>query len=93
MIIHIILLFLLCVAKGSSSLIIRDRRNDSNRISTLQGKPNTHAWITEGSSQATFGLSFRVVDQGHTPRAQDRSPVTHGVALQVPFYPFYWSYP
>ena len=43
------LLLLLCVAKGSSSLNIRERQTIRIGFPTLQGKPNTHVWNTVGS--------------------------------------------
>jgi hypothetical protein len=41
------LLLLLYVAKGLSSLNLREKRTILNRISPLQGKPNSHAWNIE----------------------------------------------
>ena len=49
---------------------------------TLQGKPNTHARGTDGSPQATFPLSSRVVDQGHPP--QVHGPTDYGRRRVVP---------
>ena len=43
---------------------------------TLQGKPNTHDWGTDGSPRATFPLSSRVMDQGHPP--QVHGPTDYG---------------
>jgi hypothetical protein len=43
----IVLLLLLYVAKGSSSLNLREKWTILNRISPLQGKPNSHAWNIE----------------------------------------------
>jgi hypothetical protein len=43
----IVLLLLLYVAKESSSPNLREKRMILNRISPLQGKPNSHAWNIE----------------------------------------------
>jgi hypothetical protein len=42
-----VLLLLLYVAKESSSLNLREKWMILNRISPLQGKPNSHAWNIE----------------------------------------------
>jgi hypothetical protein len=45
----IILLLLLYMAKGSSSLNLREKRTILNRIQPCKDKPNSHAWNTNGS--------------------------------------------
>jgi hypothetical protein len=55
---------------------MRNGRFELNFL-TLQGKPNTHAWSTEGSPQATFALPFRIVEQGHPPRVQSHALHSH----------------
>jgi hypothetical protein len=42
-----VLLLLLYVAKESSCLNLHEKRTILNRISPLQGKPNSHAWNIE----------------------------------------------
>jgi hypothetical protein len=61
------------VAEGISSLNPREKRTILNRISTLQGKPNTHAWNIQRSFQATVSLIFQVMDRGHHKRLQDHT--------------------
>ena len=63
------LLLLLCVAKGSSSPKLWEA-DDSNRISTLQGKPNTHVWNNIGSFPNNRLLFFPACGQSHSPRLQ-----------------------
>jgi cytochrome bd-type quinol oxidase subunit 2 len=63
--------FLLYAAKGLSSLNLRERRTIPNRISNLARINLTHTLGAPLShSQATFGFSFRFMNQCHSPRLQ-----------------------
>ena len=77
------LLLLLCVAKGSSSPKLWEA-DDSNRISTLQGKPNTHVWNNIGSFPNNRLLFFPACGQSHSPRLQGTNflPYSRGVDQQ-----------
>jgi hypothetical protein len=62
------------VAEGISSLNLREKWTILNRISKpCKGKPNSHAWNIQVRSEATVSLIFRVMDQGHPKRLQDRT--------------------
>ena len=62
-------LFLLYVAKGTSSLNIREKRTILNRISNLAMVNLTHTLgALTSHSQATVCFSFRFMDQRHSPR-------------------------
>jgi hypothetical protein len=67
--ITIMLLLLLYVAKGSSSLNLREKRTILNRILDLARVNLTHTLGTSNDrSEATVCLSFRLVDQCHHKR-------------------------
>jgi hypothetical protein len=53
------------VAEGISSLNLREKWTILNRISTLQGKPNTHAWNIH-----------RLFQSNHLPFIPDRGQAT-----------------
>jgi hypothetical protein len=63
------LLLLLYVAKGSSSLNLREKWTILNRISNLARVNLTHTLGTStDGSEATVYLSFQLVDQRHHKR-------------------------
>ena len=66
----VIMLFLLCVAKGYKQPHIPRETDDSNRFSTLQGKPNSHAWSTVESHPSNRWPFFPSRGEGHSPRLQ-----------------------
>jgi hypothetical protein len=78
-IIHHLLHFLLYVVKGISSLNFRERRTILNRISTLQGKSNTHAWNIQRSFRSNHLPFIPGRGQGHHKRLQDH---THTQCVQ-----------
>jgi hypothetical protein len=57
-------LFLLDVAKGISSLILRERRNDSNQLSfnLARDTRNTRTWVLSENTRTTVPFSFRLVE-------------------------------
>jgi hypothetical protein len=65
------LLLLLYVPKGSSSLNLREKRTILNRILTLQGKPNSHAWNAKGSFRSNRLPFIPTHGQVHHKRLQD----------------------
>src|SRR6185312_7539249 len=75
-IIIIIFHFLLYVAKGLSSLIVRERRNDSNQFCYPgQADLNTRHVVTPRVTRATFPFNSRFTEQAHRHRLQ--SPALH----------------
>ena len=78
--------FLLYVAKGSSSLNIREKRMILNRISNLARVNLTHTLGAPLShSQATFSLSFRFMDRATLPdyRAPHLVPHNHSCSATL----------
>jgi hypothetical protein len=62
------------VAEGINSLSFRERRTILNRISNLARVNPTHTLgMSKDRSEATVSLIFRVMDQGHHKRLQDRT--------------------
>ena len=53
------------MAKGISSLILRERRNDSNRLSfnLARDTRNTRTWVLSENTRTTVPLSFRLVER------------------------------
>jgi hypothetical protein len=61
------------VAKGISSLNLREKRTILNRIPPCKVNLTHTLGTPTGCSEATVSLIFRVMDQGHHKRLQDRT--------------------
>jgi hypothetical protein len=88
------LLLLLYVAKGSSSLNLREKRTILNRISQpCKGKPNSHAWNIQWSFQSKR-LPFIPTCGSGSPQAtvgQYAHPICRTYACSATTWPY--SYP
>jgi hypothetical protein len=72
------LLLLLYVAKGSSSLNLREKRTVPESNFSLARVNLTHTLgISRDCSEATVCLSFRLVDQIHHKRLQDHTHIQY----------------
>ena len=75
--------FLLYVAKGSSSLNLREKRMILNRISNLARINLAHTLgVLSSHSQATFCFAFRFMDQGHSPPTTENHHIFVVAVLQ-----------
>jgi hypothetical protein len=78
------LLLLLYVAKGSSSLNLREKWTILNQISNLTRVNLTHTLGTSNDrSEATVCLSFRFVDQCHHKRLLDHTHIQYAGRTSV----------
>ena len=59
------------MAKGLSSIIVRERRNDSNQFCYPgQADLNTRHVDTHRVTRATFPFNSRLTEQAHRPQVQ-----------------------
>jgi hypothetical protein len=85
------LLLLLYVAKGSSSLNLREKRTILNRISKpCKGKPNSHAWKIQWSFQSNR-LPF-IPTHGSVPSHATVGPYAHQMCRTYVYSATIWPY-
>jgi hypothetical protein len=85
------LLFLLYVAKRSSSLNLREKRTILNRISQpCKGKPNSHVWNIQRSFRS-YRLPF-IPTRGSGPPQATVGPYTHAMCRTYVCSATIWPY-
>jgi hypothetical protein len=85
------LLLLLYVAKGSSSLNLREKRMILNRISKpYKGKPNSHAWNIQWSFRSNR-LPF-IPTRGSVPPQATVGPYAHPMCMTYVCSATTWPY-